>query len=63
MKVYKIPPVMFTETEANALIIAEQLILENKDASFVKEYIEAINKVKAVLQINTKEKSICFQSE
>ncbi len=54
---------MFTETEANALIIAEQLILENKDASFVKEYIEAINKVKAVLQINTKEKSICFQSE
>src|SRR5690606_16931779 len=38
MEGYRIPPVMFTESEANALITAEQLILKNKDASFVKEY-------------------------
>lgn len=38
MEGYRIPPVMFTESEANALIIAEQLILKNKHASFVKEY-------------------------
>jgi len=44
---------MFTESEANALITAEQFILKNKDASFVKEYSEAISKINpfyAVLQ-------------
>lgn len=54
---YRIPPVMFTESEANALITAEQLILKNKDASFVKEYTEAINKIKSVLRNNTKDKA------
>jgi predicted DNA-binding transcriptional regulator YafY len=57
MEGYRIPPVMFTESEANALITAEQLILKNKDASFVKEYKEAINKIKSVLRYNTKEKA------
>ena len=54
---YRIPPVMFTESEANALITAEQLILKNKDASFVKEYSEAITKIKSVLRNNTKDKA------
>ncbi|MFD2288884.1 WYL domain-containing protein [Pedobacter petrophilus] len=49
MEGYRIPPVMFTESQANALILAEQLVLKNKDASFVKEYCEAIDKIKAVL--------------
>ncbi|MFH6989671.1 helix-turn-helix transcriptional regulator [Flavobacterium collinsii] len=53
---YKIPPVMFSESEANALITAEQLVLKNKDASFVKEYTEAISKIKSVLRNNTKDK-------
>ena len=56
MEGYRLPPVMFTESEANALITAEQLVLKNKDASLVKEYTEAINKIKSVLQYNTKEK-------
>jgi len=56
MEGYRIPPVMFTESEANALITAEKLVLKNKDASFVKEYTEAINKIKSVLQYSTKEK-------
>ncbi len=54
---YRIPPVMFTESEANALITAEQLILKNKDASFVKEYSEAITKIKSVLRNTTKDKA------
>lgn len=54
---YKLPPVMFTEEEANALITAEQLILKNKDASFVEHYSEAILKIKATLQNTQKEKS------
>jgi predicted DNA-binding transcriptional regulator YafY len=49
MEGYKIPPVMFTESQANALILAEQLVLKNKDASFIKDYLEAIDKIKAVL--------------
>ena len=57
MEGYRIPPVMFTESEANALITAEQLILKNKDASFVREYTEAINKVKSVLRNTTKDKA------
>ncbi len=57
MEGYRIPPVMFTETEANALITAEQLVLKNKDTSFIKEYTEAVNKVKSVLRYNTKNKA------
>jgi predicted DNA-binding transcriptional regulator YafY len=57
MEGYRIPPVMFTESEANALITAEQLVLKNKDASFVREYSEAINKIKSVLRSNTKDKA------
>lgn len=54
---YRLPPVMFTESQANALIIAEQLVLKNKDTSFVKDYLEAIDKIKAVLKHNIKDKA------
>ncbi|RAW02103.1 helix-turn-helix transcriptional regulator [Pseudochryseolinea flava] len=54
---YRIPPVMFTENEANALILAEQLVLNNKDASFTKDYADAIDKIKAVLKTTVKEKA------
>ncbi len=57
MEGYRIPPVMFTENEANALIVAEQLVLKNKDASFVKDYVEAIEKIKAVLGHSIKDKA------
>lgn len=50
MEGYKVPPVMFTESQANALILAEQLVLKNKDTSFIKDYTEAIDKIKAVLK-------------
>ena len=55
MEGYRIPPVNFTENEANALITAEQFVLKNKDASFVKDYTEAISKIKSVLRQSTKE--------
>lgn len=56
MEGYKIPPVMFTEAQANALITAEQLVLMNKDESFIKDYSEAIEKIKAVLRYSQKDK-------
>lgn len=57
MEGYKIPPVMFTENQANALILAEQLVLKNKDTSFIKDYSEAIDKIKAVLRQTEKDKA------
>jgi predicted DNA-binding transcriptional regulator YafY len=57
MEGYRVPPVMFTENEANALITVEQLVLKNRDSSLIKEYTEAVNKIKAVLLYSTKEKA------
>ncbi len=57
MEGYSLPPVMFTETEANALVTVEQLILKNKDASLVRDYREAVTRVKAVLRHSMKERS------
>ncbi len=56
MEGYRIPPVMFTENEANALITIEHLVQKNSDSSLVKEYTEALNKIKAVLLYSTKSK-------
>lgn len=52
---YHIPPVMFSQSQANALILAEQLVLKNKDTSFIKDYSEAIDKIKAVLRQSQKD--------
>ncbi|WP_116169252.1 helix-turn-helix transcriptional regulator [Pedobacter agri] len=57
MEGYRIPPIMFTENQANALILAEQLVLKNKDTSFIKDYSEAIDKIKAVLKHTQKDKA------
>ncbi|HLO43318.1 MAG TPA: YafY family protein [Leadbetterella sp.] len=57
MEHYRLPPIMFSEAQANALILAEQLVLKNKDASFIKNYSEAIDKIKAVLGSNIKDKA------
>ena len=57
MEGYRIPPVMFSEQEANALITAEQIILRNRDASLVKDYMAAVSKIRSVLRTNTKEKA------
>ncbi|MFY0686257.1 MAG: YafY family transcriptional regulator [Cyclobacteriaceae bacterium] len=57
MEGYRIPPIMFTEKQANALILAEQLVLKNKDSSFVKDYSEAIDKVKSILKYTVQDKA------
>ena len=62
MEGYRLPPVTFTEGEANALITAEQLVVKNKDASFIKEYTGAISKIKSVLQYTTQHKANLLSS-
>ena len=53
---FNLPPVMFTEKEANALITAEHLIKQNNDTSFAKEYQNAISKIKSILKYSQKKK-------
>lgn len=54
---YRLPPIMFTETEANALIFGEKLIQKTKDDSLIKAFGLAIDKIKAVLTTPDKEKA------
>lgn len=57
MEGYQLPPVLFTEDEANALITAEQLVIKDKDQSFIENYRDAIVKIKAVLRYSQKDKA------
>jgi predicted DNA-binding transcriptional regulator YafY len=53
---YRLPPIMFTEQEANALITAAELISKNKDKSLINNHSNAISKIKAVLRFSSKDK-------
>jgi predicted DNA-binding transcriptional regulator YafY len=57
MEGFSLPPVMFTEMEANALVTAAHLVANNSDQSFIKNYTDAVMKVQAVLQFQTKDKA------
>lgn len=54
---YKLPPIMFTEEEAYALVTSEQIILRNKDSSLKKGYSAAIAKIRAVLNATSQEQT------
>ena len=54
---YKIPPIMFTEDEANALLTAELIIQSSKDNSLIDKFSEAISKVRAVIPNSIKRKT------
>ena len=56
MEGYHLPPVLFTEEEANALITMEQLAIKNKDQSLSKNVSSAIEKIKAILRYSPKRK-------
>lgn len=50
MEGFNVPPIMFTESEANAMVIAEKIIAKSNDKSLVTEFSKAVEKVKAVLK-------------
>lgn len=52
---YFLPPVSFTNEEANALLLMEAITSRFADKSVQKHYATALNKVKAVLRGNQKE--------
>ncbi len=54
MEGYHLPPVLFTEDEANALITIEQLVANNKDQSLIDNISTAIEKIKSILKYSQK---------
>jgi predicted DNA-binding transcriptional regulator YafY len=54
MEGYHLPPVLFTEDEANALITVEQLLIKNKDRSLSENVSSAIEKIKSILRYSQK---------
>ena len=55
MEGYKLPPVMFNEDEASALLTAAKLMQSKTDASSSKYYSSALDKIKAVLRLTEKD--------
>lgn len=58
---YTLPPITFSDEEANALITGMQIIQQNKDSSLVHNYTNAIAKIKSVLKSEKKEKSALLE--
>lgn len=54
MEGYHLPPVLFTEDEANALITIERLANKNKDQSLSENVSSAIEKIKSILRYSQK---------
>jgi len=57
MEGYCLPPIMFSEEEANALITAAAFIAKNKDVSLIENHKKAISKIQAVLRYTNKDKA------
>jgi len=53
---YRLPPIMFTEEEANAMITADKLVHQKNEKSLSANYTSALIKIKAVLKNQQKEK-------
>lgn len=55
MEGYRLPPVMFTQEEASALLLGAKLAEHQTDASVQKHFLAALYKIKAVLRTSDKE--------
>ena len=54
---YRLPPVMFTEREAAALITAELLVKSATDRSLIADFSAAVTKIKAVLTVGLQDRT------
>ena len=54
-KGYRLPPVSFTLDEAASLLIGEKLLSSSLDPNSLKDYQQALNKVRAVLDMSDKD--------
>lgn len=54
---YTVAPVQFTEKQANALITAQHMVSRSNDSSLVRDFEEALTKIKSVFRSSILEKS------
>ena len=54
---YRVPPVMFTEQEINALLTAQQYFKKNADKSAYSDFANVVTKIKAIMRYPEKEKA------
>lgn len=54
---YRIPPVMFTQQEINALLTAQQFFQKNADKSAYNDLTNVVTKIKAIIRYSEKEKA------
>jgi predicted DNA-binding transcriptional regulator YafY len=52
---YKLPPVMFSQDEASAMLTASKLMQSMSDENSSKHYISALDKIRAVLRLADKD--------
>ncbi|MBG6130657.1 putative DNA-binding transcriptional regulator YafY [Aquimarina sp. EL_43] len=52
---YSLPPIMITEEEANAILVAEKFIQNQGDTSLIKDFTSLLIKIKSVLRNTEKE--------
>jgi len=50
MEGFRLPPIQFTEDEANALVTAEHIVSKSKDLSLSDNYSNAVTKIRSVLK-------------
>jgi|SRR6185369_11091507 len=55
MEGYKLPPVMFNQDEATALLTASKLVESKTDAGMSKHYNTALDKIRAILRLSEKD--------
>jgi len=60
---YTIAPVQFSEKQANALITAQHLVNQSNDKSLVKNFDDAMTKIKSVFRTSIQEKSELLSSK
>lgn len=54
---YTVAPVQFTEQQANALITARHMVSHSQDSSFIRDFEDALTKIKSVFKDSVLEKT------
>ena len=58
---FNVPPVMFTEAEANAIIMAQMMVAKTTDASLIADLTSATDKIRSVLRGSARDKAALLE--
>ncbi len=60
---YQLPPIHFTLEESQAIVTAKALVSQNSDASFVRHFNQAVEKVTAILRASSKKRALNLEAK